>query len=167
VGQVTGTADWHINADEPDVLDYDTSFKPAAVDALYEANAYRSSDHDAVVVGLNLAAFDFTGFLAPVSNLPAVNQRSAGSTVPVRFSLGGDEGSGVIAAGYPQSQPINCATGAPLPATVPTPSNGGLVFVDGLYQYDWKTEKAWAGTCRQLVVLLSDGTTYRANFKFK
>ena len=50
--QVTGTTDWHINSDEPDVLDYDTSFKPAAQDALYEVNAYRTSDHDAVVVGL-------------------------------------------------------------------------------------------------------------------
>jgi predicted extracellular nuclease len=51
--QVTGAADWHINADEPDVLDYDTSFKPPAIDALYETNAYRSSDHDALVIGLN------------------------------------------------------------------------------------------------------------------
>jgi uncharacterized protein len=51
--QVMGAADWHINADEPDVLDYDTSFKPPAQDALYEPNAYRSSDHDPVVVGLS------------------------------------------------------------------------------------------------------------------
>ena len=51
--QVTGATDWHINADEPDVLDYDTSFKPPAQDALYEPNAYRSSDHDALVVGLS------------------------------------------------------------------------------------------------------------------
>ena len=54
VGQVTGAADWHINSDEPDVLDYDTSFKPPAQDALYEPNAYRSSDHDPVVVGIDL-----------------------------------------------------------------------------------------------------------------
>ncbi len=53
-GQVMGAADWHINSDEPDVLDYDTSFKPPAQDALYEANAYRTSDHDPVVTGLNL-----------------------------------------------------------------------------------------------------------------
>ncbi|OGO37310.1 MAG: hypothetical protein A2W35_02370 [Chloroflexi bacterium RBG_16_57_11] len=53
--QVTGAADWHINSDEPDVLDYDTSFKPPAQDALYEGNGYRSSDHDPVAVGLNLA----------------------------------------------------------------------------------------------------------------
>jgi VCBS repeat-containing protein len=52
--QVTGTADWHINSDEPDVLDYDTSFKPSAQEALYEVNQYRTSDHDAVVVGLDL-----------------------------------------------------------------------------------------------------------------
>jgi uncharacterized protein len=50
--QITGAADWHINSDEPDVLDYDTSFKPAAQDALYQVNAYRTSDHDPVVVGL-------------------------------------------------------------------------------------------------------------------
>ncbi len=52
--QMTGAASWHINADEPDILDYDTQFKQPAQDALYEANAYRSSDHDAVLVGIDL-----------------------------------------------------------------------------------------------------------------
>ncbi len=52
--QVTGTTIWHINSDEPDILDYDTTFKKDAQDALYEPNAYRSSDHDPVVVGLAL-----------------------------------------------------------------------------------------------------------------
>lgn len=54
--QVTGATEWHINADEPDVLDYDTSFKPSAQEALYEPNAYRSSDHDAILVGLDLVS---------------------------------------------------------------------------------------------------------------
>ena len=52
--QVTGTTTWHINADEPDLFDYDTTFKSDAQDALYEPNAYRSSDHDPVIVGLDL-----------------------------------------------------------------------------------------------------------------
>jgi predicted extracellular nuclease len=52
--QVTGATEWHINADEPDLLDYDTSFKPDEQDAIYEPNAYRSSDHDPVIVGLEL-----------------------------------------------------------------------------------------------------------------
>ena len=34
------------------------------------------------------------------------------------------------------------------------------------YVYVWKTDKAWAGTCRQLVVKLADGTYHRANFEF-
>lgn len=52
--QVSGATDWHINADEPDLIDYDTSFKLPAQDAIYAPDAYRSSDHDAVVLGLNL-----------------------------------------------------------------------------------------------------------------
>jgi hypothetical protein len=54
LSQVTGTATWHTNADEPDILDYDTSFKKDAQDDLYEPNAYRASDHDPVIVGLDL-----------------------------------------------------------------------------------------------------------------
>ena len=53
-GQVTGAAEWHINSDEPSVLDYDTTFKPAEQEALYAPDQYRTSDHDAVVVGLDL-----------------------------------------------------------------------------------------------------------------
>lgn len=44
---------WHINADEPDLIDYDTSFKLPAQDALYAPDAYRSSDHDPVIVTLS------------------------------------------------------------------------------------------------------------------
>ncbi|HEY4607078.1 MAG TPA: ExeM/NucH family extracellular endonuclease, partial [Acidimicrobiia bacterium] len=54
LGQITGTGAWHINADEPDIIDYDTTFKLDAQDALYAPDPYRSSDHDAVVVGLRL-----------------------------------------------------------------------------------------------------------------
>jgi len=61
--QVTGTEVWHINADEPDILDYDTSYKKPAQDALYEENAYRSSDHDPVLVGLNLTRDVFRVYL--------------------------------------------------------------------------------------------------------
>jgi hypothetical protein len=54
MSQVTGTAAWHINSDEPDILDYDMSFKRDAQDALYEPNEFRASDHDPVIVGLEL-----------------------------------------------------------------------------------------------------------------
>jgi predicted extracellular nuclease len=54
---VTGVADWHINADEPAVLDYNTNFKTAGqVTSLYSADPFRVADHDPVLVGLDLPA---------------------------------------------------------------------------------------------------------------
>jgi uncharacterized protein len=50
--QVAGAEDWHINSDESDVWDYDTTYKPLAQEALYEVNPNRTSDHDPVIVGL-------------------------------------------------------------------------------------------------------------------
>ncbi len=111
--------------------------------------------------------FNFTGFFSPVSNLPAMNQRNAGAAAPIKFSLGGNQGLYIIASGYPQWVPFNCTTGAVLGAGVLTNSKGGLTYSNGEYSYVWKTEKAWAGTCRQFVLVLTDGTTHAANFKFK
>ncbi|MCM5704550.1 ExeM/NucH family extracellular endonuclease [Larsenimonas salina] len=57
--QVTGTTTWHINADEPYALDYNTEYKSdAQQSALYSDAAYRASDHDPVIVGLNLGGQD-------------------------------------------------------------------------------------------------------------
>lgn len=49
--RVTGAAIWHINADEARILDYNTEFNPPG---LYRPDAFRSSDHDPVLVGLRL-----------------------------------------------------------------------------------------------------------------
>jgi hypothetical protein len=50
--QVSGAAEFHNNADEPSVIDYNTDGKPQD---LYVNNAYRASDHDPVTITLNLA----------------------------------------------------------------------------------------------------------------
>ena len=56
VPQVASVADWHINADEPAVLDYNTDFKtPAQRQSLYAPDEFRISDHDPVLVDLTLA----------------------------------------------------------------------------------------------------------------
>ena len=52
--EVSGLTIWHINADEPDLIDYDMTYKEDAQDALYAADPYRSSDHDPVITGLNV-----------------------------------------------------------------------------------------------------------------
>ena len=55
--QVTGAAEWHINADEASAFDYNLEFRPQAqADGLYGATPFRSSDHDPLVIGLDLAS---------------------------------------------------------------------------------------------------------------
>jgi hypothetical protein len=62
---------------------------------------------------------------------------------------------------------MDCVTGAPIGSPEPTASDDGLTFANGQYGYVWKTSKGWGGTCRQLQVLLVDGTLHTALFKFK
>jgi uncharacterized protein len=50
---VTGATIWHINADEPLILDYNTEFNPPG---LYRPDQYRTSDHDPLIIGLRMAA---------------------------------------------------------------------------------------------------------------
>ena len=46
---------WHINADEPTALDYNEEYKtPEQIAAFYQPDAFRSSDHDPVIVDLDL-----------------------------------------------------------------------------------------------------------------
>jgi uncharacterized protein len=48
---------WHINADEPLALDYNLEFKSAGQQlSFYAPDAYRSSDHDPLVVSIKLVA---------------------------------------------------------------------------------------------------------------
>ncbi|NJL81945.1 MAG: hypothetical protein HC890_01270 [Chloroflexaceae bacterium] len=65
--QVTGTADWHINADEPVVLDYNTENKTSAqITSLFSSGPYRAADHDPLVIGLNLRPSTTTALGAPL-----------------------------------------------------------------------------------------------------
>jgi hypothetical protein len=114
--------------------------------------------------------FAFSGFFAPVSNLPVANVVKAGSAIPVKFSLGGDFGLDVVAAGFPVSVSSACESGVPTSAIEQTTTSGasGLSYDPGTqsYTYVWKTSKAWDG-CRQLTLKLSDGSEHVASFRFK
>ncbi|MGH2654370.1 MAG: PxKF domain-containing protein [Actinomycetota bacterium] len=116
-------------------------------------------------------SYTFTGFFSPVNNLPTVNAVNAGRAVPVKFSLGGDQGLDIFEAGYPKSQQIACDSTASVDGIEETVTAGGSSLsydsASDQYTYVWKTDKAWAGTCRQLVLKLDDGSSHRANFKLK
>lgn len=175
VSQVTGVAEWHINADEPSVLDYNTEFKSAGqLVSLYSADQYRVSDHDPIVVGLNLqppqVVFDFRGFLSPVMNPPEFNDYLPGAGVSLKFTLGGDRGLNVLAASSPSSRRVACVgdLGASVPEVTTTVGNVGLRYDGGTqtYEYLWKTDRSWGGTCREFRLRLTDGTEATALFRF-
>ena len=54
-GQVRETGEWHINADEPRLLDYNLEFGREA-DLFDSSSPFRSSDHDPLVIGLSLTS---------------------------------------------------------------------------------------------------------------
>jgi hypothetical protein len=114
--------------------------------------------------------YNWSGFFQPIDNLPTVNSAKAGSAIPVTFSLGGNYGLNIFASGYPRAQAIPCDGGAPTD-DIETVSAGasGLSYdaATGQYTYTWKTDKKWAGTCRQLVLKLVDGTEHIASFTFR
>jgi hypothetical protein len=112
--------------------------------------------------------YNFTGFFSPVSNLPVLNVVNAGRAIPVKFSLSGNKGLNIFEVDFPASAQVACGSNATvdLEETV-TAGSSSLSYSPDQYNYVWKTESSWAGTCRQLVVKLNDGSEHRANFKFK
>lgn len=85
---IVDTQSWHINADEPSIIDYTMKFKAPAEDALWAADPYRSSDHDPVIIGMKLAADE------PVEQWISTNtagQAPTGSTANVWGTAHGAE----------------------------------------------------------------------------
>ena len=70
VPQVTGAADWHINSDEPKVLDYSNMYTSTKAKTAfpYYPNLYRSSDHDPVISGISLFADAAPTVAAPIAD---------------------------------------------------------------------------------------------------
>ena len=81
---VTGATIWHSNADEPLILDYNTEFNPPG---LYQPDAYRASDHDPLVIGLQLTE------QATVPEAPSVSVVAGWGAATVDWEEPGDGGA--------------------------------------------------------------------------
>jgi predicted extracellular nuclease len=125
--QATGTTHWHINADEPIALDYNTEFKTAnQVNTFYNPGPYRSSDHDPVVIGLELNTPPTATFNAPASafaglpftlSLTNPSDPDTGDTFTYAFDCGNGYGA------FGSSSSISCDT----PTDVDALSVGGKI----------------------------------------
>lgn len=146
------------------------TFAPAYMNGLIdEVQLYNRALTVAEIQSLTKAPYSFNGFFQPVDKPPTLNLTKAGSAVPIKFSLSGDKGLGIIEQGYPMSQTVSCSTSAPTDVIEQTVSAGGSSLsydpVSDQYTYVWKTEKNWSG-CRELNLRLNDGTDHKALFLF-
>ena len=110
--------------------------------------------------------YAFSGFFGSVANPPTMNTIKAGSNAPLVFSLGGNRGLAILVTGSPSSQAIDCSTHAATGGS--SPAAGGLAYSSGSGRYTdtVQTSATWAGTCRRLSLVLNDGTTHVAWFRF-
>ncbi|WUR14839.1 ExeM/NucH family extracellular endonuclease [[Empedobacter] haloabium] len=153
--QVVGAAEWHVNADEPEVIDYNLDGKPQD---LYNALPYRASDHDPVVVSLNLAPsyVDVTAGVQKVSSglvfnratqlftgtITLVNKSGAVLNGPLQLSLAGLTAGVTLvnATGNKDGAPyitVNAGLAAGAQVVVPVafsnPAKAGLSYTAKVY----------------------------------
>lgn len=119
--------------------------------------------------------YGFEGFFAPIENLPVVNVGQAGRTFPVKWRLPLCAGDYVRRLDVVTHNPLRyrqvaCdGSSAEDPVVGETAGNSGLRYDldEEHYVFTWKTDKAFAGKCYELLLELDDGSTQIARFKFK
>jgi extracellular elastinolytic metalloproteinase len=134
----------------------------------------------------NTEAFDTNpncrrGLQSPVTKpYGSLHDWDAGEAVPLRFTADGYRQLDVLKdSGSPFSRRVDCATlqvpsqnpafVTPRELPIDTVNPGGsklTVNAQGVFNYAWKTQEDWAGTCREVVVTRDDGRQHRAFFRF-
>ena len=107
----------------------------------------------------------FGGFHPPIEAAPVLNMVNAGAVVPVRFTLAGGGPNPLI-----DSQPVDCTTLVPTgaaPASLAGPGSTDLTQNENQYMVNWKTDAAWAGSCRRVTVRIPAAADAIAYFKFQ
>jgi hypothetical protein len=135
--------------------------------AVFPVNTFRDTNYWVTPVW----GYNFSGFFQPVDNLPTVNVAKAGSAIPVKFSLNGNQGLDIFQTGYPGVTPVSCSAGAPTDAIEATVTAGSSSLqydaTADQYTYVWKTNSAWAGKCVQFELGLNDGSSHSFMVQFK
>lgn len=173
---VTGTGNWWGSASGPihasnlggagDAVSDNVSFTPWLC-----SGTDTSTDPGFQPNLATLCPYQFTGFSQPIDML-ATNIAKAGQTIPVKWRL-------TDANGVPVSDPASfvelhtqigsCGGGLPTDAVETYSGSSGLQYLgDGYWQYNWKTPKSYAGTCRTMYVVFVGGLqSTPVTFQFK
>lgn len=144
---------------------------------MFTVNATDNAGNQADPIIRNYSVqYAFGGWQQPVVSLPTRNVVKAGRGVPVKFTLGGDQGMDIFApvspgstAKAPTSANTTCGTTTTDPVEETVTAGSSSLQYDastGTYTYVWKTDSAWAGKCRTFNLNLKDGSTHSISFQF-
>jgi hypothetical protein len=113
--------------------------------------------------------YAFQGFFRPVAVWPQLTDAAPGASVHLKFSLGGYHGFDFALGGGPVSAPVDCGTLADVGPWEAVNAEKPLSYDADAdrYKYSWKTDRAWSGTCRRVLLELDDGSVHSANFYFR
>jgi len=117
--------------------------------------------------------YDFIGFSSPVDNSPVVNSANSGQAIPLKWRLLDAHGAPVttLAGVTVTAVTLACSTGTTTDLIEEyTAGHSGLQnLADGYYQWNWKTPKTYAKSCKTLILNLGEGVGFEhtALFRFR
>lgn len=115
--------------------------------------------------------YAFSGFLRPAASGGGATPIEAGATVPVKYSLADANGAAIVnlqSFASLDSAPASCdgsVAGAWETAAGTDPNGIRFDSESQQFQFNWRTDRGWAGTCRVLRLQLNDGSAHLALFR--
>jgi hypothetical protein len=108
--------------------------------------------------------YSFTGFDSPVSAGGSIDTAKAGESLPLKFSLRGNQGLGVVTR--TTWQPVSCADWTALGDSTAGLSKLSYSASSDRYLDVVVTDSSWKGSCRTVDLELADGTHHAVHVRF-
>jgi uncharacterized protein len=156
--QITDVRHWHINSDEPSVIDYNTEFKPQD---LYTATPYRASDHDPVLIGLSLGAPTPQPDFSPSSKTVNATTVTAGDLLTYTLIISNSGNlSGTFALTDTLIAPLNLISAPGLTLNGATLTGSGVIESHTLQTFTITVQvnSAYSGSVTNTAQLSGDGS---------
>jgi hypothetical protein len=105
--------------------------------------------------------YNFTGFFQPVDNLPTLNSANSGQAIPLKWRITDANGNPVtnLANVTVKVTSLACSLGTTpdLPQESAPGNSGWQDQGNGNYQFNWKTPKEYAKSCKTVKLDLGEG----------
>ncbi len=134
---------------------------------LFTVHAVDAVGNETVATATYWVRYRWLGWDPPIGRGSGTDE--AGRTIPVKFAVTGAGGGPLVAR--VQSAGVACQGAGPLASDDPSLQPADVTVADtgrdGHGMLLWRTSGGFAGSCRQLLLQLADGSVHRVTFEFK